>query len=727
MHNNEHTSEQGRATFGAVKWLRLAMVAAIVLPLALLAATAAIDYTRVSNQARERVQKTASIAREHALKVLETSEVIISRVLDLLDDDSDAQIEARQASLHANLKHAAEEIEQVQNIYAWSRTGDPLVSSRYYPLPPINIADREDFTVHVHDRVGTHITRQLIGRASGEQFFDVSRRRETADGSFAGTVSVSLLPQYFNAFYSELSAPTGGMSISIWRNDGYLLARYPARPVPTGRLPANTELMKFVATGRHFGEARGTSSTDGTERLYGFRKIGPYPLYVSVGLDYSEVMAEWYRNLMTSALFAFPAVFALVLITWVALQKARREQAAIEQWREEANRRASAEEALRQSQKLEAIGQLTGGVAHDFNNLLQVVSTNLYILKVKAKGCDVDQPLGAIARAVASGETLTKHLLAFSRRRPLQPRVMQLQERMADIRTLLQHTLRGGVALHMSIADDLWPIRADPAELEMALINIAVNARDALPDGGSVTVTARNMLCDGSRRHANLRGDYVAISVRDTGAGIAADLLDRVFEPFFTTKEVGKGTGLGLSQVYGFAAQSEGSAAIESELGLGTTVTLYLPRSLEAPEPKAAAPDVAEERAGTGRILLAEDNPEIGRAVSAVLQEIGYAVRHVPNAEFALAALRSEGPFDVLVTDIVMPGLMNGLDLARMVRLRFPCLPVLLVSGYTAEAHKAAAEGYRILGKPFRPEALAAAIRETRQNHRDEPRQASRT
>jgi len=728
MNDDQHTFEKARATSGgAVRWLHLAMVASVVLPLALLAATAAIDYVRVMNQARERVQKTASIAQEHALKVLETSEVIITRVLDLLDDDSDAQIKTREPSLHANLKRVAEEIEQVRNIYAWSRTGEPLVSSRYHPVPPVNVAGREDFAVHVHDRIGTHVTRQLIGRTTGERFFNVSRRRETAAGGFAGIVTVSLLPQYFTAFYKELSAPTNGMSISIWRNDGYLLARYPARSDPTARLPASTELMKFVATGRHFGEARGKASASGTERLYGFRKIGPYPLYVSVALDYPEVMAEWYRNLATSALFALPAVLALVFITWVALQKTRREQAAVEQWREEANRRASAEEALRQAQKLEAIGQLTGGVAHDFNNLLQVVSTNLYILKVKAKGCDVEQQLGAIARAVTSGETLTKHLLAFSRRRPLQPRVMQLQERMADIRTLLQHTLRGDVALHTNVEDSLWSIKIDPAELEMALINVAVNARDALPDGGSVTVTARNVRCDGSQRYASLRGDYVAIAVHDTGAGIPADILDRVFEPFFTTKEVGKGTGLGLSQVYGFAAQSEGSATIESELGRGTTVTLYLPRALEAPAAQAAAPETAEERVGTGHILLAEDNPEIGRAVSAVLEEMGYAVRHVPNAESALAALRSERPFDVLITDIIMPGSMNGLDLARTVRLRFPWLPVLLVSGYTAEADKAAAEGYRILSKPFRPEALAAAIRETLSSHNDEQLRASTT
>jgi two-component system NtrC family sensor kinase len=697
---------------GAIRSLELAMIASVAVPLALLAATAVVDYDRVMRQSTEHVHKTASIAEEHALKVLETSEVIIGRVLDLVADDSDARIATREERLHQKLQEIQRDIEQVQNIYAWGPAGEAVLSSRYYPSPRVSIRDREDFAVHLEQRIGAYVTRPLVGRASGERFFNISRRRETPEGRFAGVVTVSLRPQYFSDFYRELSTARGGMSISIWRQDGVLLARYPDPGEPV-QLRPDSALAAFIASGKDTGETRGLSGVDGVERLIGFRKIGRYSLYISAGLDKTEIMSEWYRNLAISALFAVSASLGLLLVTWLALQKTRREQAALAQWRVESERRANAEEQLRQAQKLEAIGQLTGGVAHDFNNLLQVVSTNLYILKLKLRGADVDAQLSAIARAVASGETLTKHLLAFSRRRPLQPRTMVLQESFDEIQTLIRQALRGDVTLRCSLQPGLWPLDADAEELQMALLNIAVNARDALPEGGIVTLEARNATLTATEPGVNLRGDFVAISVTDTGYGIPPEVLEHVFEPFFTTKAVGKGTGLGLSQVYGFAIQSGGAATIASTMGHGTTVTLYLPRSQRAPEADRKSGDARAHEPDCGCILLVEDNPEIGDAVSAVLRETGYSVRHVGDADQALATLGDDPDIDLLITDIVMPGSMSGLDLARVVRRHYPGVPVLLMSGYTAEADKAAAEGYRILSKPFRPEALADAIRRT--------------
>ncbi|MGE5523390.1 MAG: ATP-binding protein [Rhodospirillaceae bacterium] len=697
---------------GAIKWLKAAMIASVVLPFAMLAVTAALDYGRIMRQSTERVHKTASIAEEHALKVLETGEVIIGRVLDLIDGATGSDIAAREYALHMKLRQIQRDIGQIQNIYAWGLSGDALINSRSYPTPRVNIRDREDFEAHAARRVGTYITQPLVGRATGERFFNISRRRETADGRFAGVVTVSLRPEYFSDFYRELSTERGGMAISIWRSDGSLLARYPAR-ANLVRLANDSALARFIASGEEIGESRGASGVDGVERVIGFRKIGDYPLYISAGLDYSEILDEWYRDLGISALFAVSGALGLLLVTWLALQKTRREQAAIAQWRAEAERRASAEEALRQAQRLEAIGQLTGGVAHDFNNLLQVISTNLYILKLKLRGGDFEPQLSAMARALSSGETLTKHLLAFSRRRPLQPRALHLEEVFDEMQTLMRHTLRGNVTLRCVLQPGLWPVKADAEELQMALLNIAVNARDALPEGGAVTLKARNATLTGAEPGVNLRGDYVAIAVTDNGQGIPPDVLDRVFEPFFTTKAVGKGTGLGLSQVYGFAIQSGGATTIQSAPGRGTTVTIYLPRSHEAPTETQRTEGEPQHEAATGKVLLVEDNPEIGNAVSAILREMGYDVRHVGDADEALAAIRGGADVDLLITDIVMPGSMSGLDLARTVRTHHPWLPVLLMSGYTAEADKAAAEGYRILSKPFRPETLADAIRRT--------------
>ncbi|HWI14688.1 MAG TPA: hybrid sensor histidine kinase/response regulator, partial [Burkholderiales bacterium] len=503
------------------------MIASVVLPLAMLAVTAAIDYERIMRQSTERVHKTASIAEEHALKVLETSEVIISRVLDLVSGEDDASIVAREQSLHAKLQDVQRDIGQVQNIYAWGPGGHALVSSRYYPAPRVNISDREDFKAHVEGHPGTYITQPLLGRASGERFFNISRRRETADGKFAGAVTVSLRPEYFSDFYRELT-DRGGMAISIWREDGVLLARYPDR-TQTVRLAPTSALARFIAGGAEVGEARGRSGVDGVDRVIGFRKIGRYPLYISAGLDHAAILGEWHRNLAISALFALSGALGLLLVTSLALRKTRREQAAVAQWRAEAERRASAEEALRQAHKLEAVGQLTGGVAHDFNNLLQVISTNLYILRLKLRDAECEAQLSAIARALASGETLTKHLLAFSRRRPLQPRPLLLQDRFDEIQMLIRQTLRGNVALRCTLEPGLWPINADAEELQMALLNIAVNARDALPDGGTVSIEARNASLSGTERGIDLRGDYVAIAVTDTGHGMPADVLQHAF------------------------------------------------------------------------------------------------------------------------------------------------------------------------------------------------------
>ncbi len=372
------------------------------------------------------------------------------------------------------------------------------------------------------------------------------------------------------------------------------------------------------------------------------------------------------------------------------------------------------EAALRQSQKLEALGQLTGGVAHDFNNLLLIIGSNLFMLR-RRLGETGAVEFDAVDRALGRAESLTRQLLTFGRRQALQPRRIDLVEHLPKVAELVRHLLPGNTEVRLDVAPDVWSVDIDPNEFELAVINIAVNAKDAMPRGGALTITARNAPRGARRLDEELAGDCVSIAVSDTGAGIPAAVIARVFEPFFTTKEPGKGTGLGLSQVYGFARQSGGTATVASVEGEGTTVMLYLPRASSAVALAAVAATVpppplsAREQA---EVLVVEDNPEVAEVSVALLQTLGYGVTQVDSAQAALEALATGSSFDLVFSDVVMPGGMSGVELARLLRNRYPRLPVLLTTGYSMAAQEAGKEGFPILPKPYRPTALQAQIRD---------------
>jgi CheY-like chemotaxis protein len=367
--------------------------------------------------------------------------------------------------------------------------------------------------------------------------------------------------------------------------------------------------------------------------------------------------------------------------------------------------RARAEETLRQAQKIEAIGQLTGGVAHDFNNLLMVITGGLDMLGRTGDAARRQLLVDGMRQAAHRGAGLTKQLLAFSRRQPLQPQPVDLVRQIGSMKDLLDRSLRGDVLVEFEFAPDLWPVEVDPGELELVILNLTVNARDAMPNGGTIRVRAMNVA--GGER------DHVRLEVIDSGIGMSAEIRERVFEPFFTTKEVGKGSGLGLAQVYGFVNQSGGTVAIESEVGEGTRIILTLPRSFEAPmgDAGSAAELRAEHKAHAGRLLLVEDNDEVAALVREMLDELGFDVLRVASARAALGALADGRRVDIVFSDIVMPGDMNGLELARESRARAPDLPVVLTSGYAEQAiREAEADGLIVLRKPYGLEDLAMVL-----------------
>jgi PAS domain S-box-containing protein len=365
------------------------------------------------------------------------------------------------------------------------------------------------------------------------------------------------------------------------------------------------------------------------------------------------------------------------------------------------------QQQLAESQKMDALGQLTGGVAHDFNNLLMIVTGHIHMLKTIAAG---DPKAARAARAIElaaqRGATLTRQLLTFSRRQRVNPQPIDIRQRIDSIREVLTSGLGGGIRLVVDVTADAWPVTVDVGEFEIALVNLVINARDAMPDGGTVTISAANISVE--EGDTVPPGDYVAIAVQDTGVGIPPDIIARVFDPFFTTKPVGKGTGLGLSQVYGFAHQAGGTVKIESALGEGTRLTMVLPRAAEGSVGVEA--DVGgAARLRTGTVLLVEDNPDVAAASTSLLEQLGYSVRWVPNAEAALDEIEKNS-VDLVFSDIVMPGRLDGLGLAQLVRERHPGLPILLATGYSEAAQNV--RGFPILRKPYQMHELSRALAE---------------
>lgn len=413
---------------------------------------------------------------------------------------------------------------------------------------------------------------------------------------------------------------------------------------------------------------------------------------------------------------------------WRALGLEQAVEARTSELREANNRlqaemieRAAAEAQLRQVQKMEAVGQLTGGIAHDFNNMLAVVVGGLDLARRKLHGPrrEVEFHLDNAMEGATRAAALTRRLLAFARAEPLLPESISPSELIEGMLDLLDRAIGERIQVVTRFAEEPWTVFADPTRLENAILNLAVNARDAMPDGGRLTIAVDNIHAADHEIDDLPAGDYVRIEVTDTGTGISPEHLERVFEPFFTTKPVGKGTGLGLSQMFGFARQSGGHAAVQSELGQGTSVTLFLPRDASdagaaaraAPKPARAEGDEQAIAAGAhrgARILVVEDDPRVARSTIGALEELGYRTLSASGGAEALDLLGSETDISLLITDVMMPE-MTGTELAAAVRPLYPALPILFVTGYVGEAGDGLTGG-EVLRKPFSVASLAAAV-----------------
>lgn len=702
--------------------LRTLLGLAVALPLTFFLGYAWMSYTDAREAVKESVERLGHVAEEHALKVFEINDQLINRILDLSERVDDAAIARDETQYHAALSRIGADIPQLSSINLFGSDGSLLASNRFYPVPAVGIAERADFQYHLARRGPLYISPVYQGAALGLPVFNVSVARRGPKDEFRGMVSVSLRPDYFSEYYKHLAQGESGVAIMLVHAEGSIMARHPngSRDV---QLQSYGPVMQEISAGKYTGVAEYVSPVDGRVRFGAFRQIGNNPVYIVTSYARDAWLSEWYGRAAVVAGFTFVPSLALCVLLLIALRRLQREEEGWDQWRAEVTHRQAMEIAYKQARRLEALGQLTGSVAHDFNNLLMVVSTSTMLLRRRLAGReDVEQPLGALERSLEAGKRLTRQLLAFSRKQPLRPEVLDVPAQMREFIDLVRASLGGRISLSLDIDPETRPVYVDEGEFELAMLNLAINARDAMPEGGTLTVCARNVQLDGEGVQ-NLRGEFVAISFQDSGQGISEADLHHVFEPFFTTKAPGRGTGLGLAQVYGFCEQAGGTATVESGVGEGTKVTLYVPVS-ERPLQAAVAPahDEPEQRRA-GRVLLVEDNPEVAQATRILLEQIGYAVEVVPNADEAMLRIDLRPAWDIVVSDVLMPGRASGIVLAKWLHTHHPELPVLLVTGYTAQLEQAKSEGLQVLAKPFDADGLRKAIDMVREAARHRARE----
>jgi two-component system NtrC family sensor kinase len=583
-----------RRTRRGLTWpLRLLLAASFAVPLLLLGIAAWQNLRLVRVQTQQRVTDETGQLHEHAVSAMETYALILAWIDDRIRGLDWERIEYDHA-LHSFLSDI-ETLPQIGAVSIVDASGRVRASGRPLPAPAPDLSDLDAFIAQKQPDTGIYIGHVHPDSLTHVEDFSISRRRTTREGDFDGVIVVSARPAYFSDFFNTVSRDED-FSASLLLSDGWVLVRYP--PPPT--LPVfspDAPVMQAIAAQPDHGSFWGSGSVDGIHRLFGYERIGGYPLYVVFGIPSRDILAAWRGNLVDYLLFAVPASLGLFCMTLFAVRQLQRQKVASWRWqrtaqrlKREMDRRTRAETELYQAQRMEALGQLTGGVAHDFNNLLTVLQGCLELLSGRQRDerlqARVDMALGTLER----GKKLTGQLLAFARRQPLTVARLDINRLLRRMAELLTQTVGSKVRVVNDLAPDLWPVDTDATQLELAVINLAINARDAMPNGGTLRVRTFNTTLPAQAFDGGLRneGDFVGMEISDTGTGMPPGVLARAFEPFFTSKEAGKGTGLGLSMVYGFARQSGGSASIRSQVGRGTTVTLLLPRAREDVIPDGA-------------------------------------------------------------------------------------------------------------------------------------------
>jgi signal transduction histidine kinase/CheY-like chemotaxis protein len=496
----------------------------------------------------------------------------------------------------------------------------------------------------------------------------------------------------------------------VFHPEGFVFYHVPAATEPLGEKAAGNPLFERARTLTKSGTARLPAHGSTAATVAGFQPVSEPALFAVVSLDESALLANWRHEAIVSAIVLGLAVAGFAAVLRLVFRQL--------------DARAAAEEALARAQRLDAIGQLTGGVAHDFNNLLTAIMMNISMIK---SGSDAAARRGAdavhvdeIEKASRRAALLVQQMLTFARRQPLQPKLVDLNDLVRDLQSMLSRMLGEDITLKLELAAEPCPAEVDPVQFESSLVNLCLNARDAMPRGGVLILATAPTTLDKAGARLNpdaVPGRYVEVSVTDTGTGIAPEVLPKIFEPFFTTKPVGKGAGLGLSMVYGFLRQSGGHVDVQTEIGRGTRMSLYFPWSARAPaKPAAIAAPVAETpKARTGEIILfLEDEATVRHVGQKMLTNLGYSVVAVTYGGEALVRAREMPRIDLLLADVVLPGGLNGREVAEELTRQRPGLPVLFASGYSKDILEDRGQlgpVLRLLPKPYTVEQLSRAVR----------------
>ncbi len=707
----------------SVRPLRLMIAATIAIPLLILAFSAWTSYKQHFVEATDRLQRTVGTMHEHANKVFETFEISERYLEEVFDDVSDADIKADAKDYSNQLLNFIRNLPQLRDLWVIDANGKPLISATVHPLPPnLDLSDRDYFTAQKNTTAnGTYISEVTPARTNKTNFFAITRKRFAPDGSFNGVYLVSIAPEYFTQYYSQFPASEQTVS-GIMRTDGAILVRYP-QLMATKSAPSSP-LMQGIAKNPDRGTVTGNAYYDQIQRIISYRKLPNHDVYVFAGLNMSTIRGEWMDDMLVLLGFGVPATLTMFALAMMTMRYTRRESVAYARLREETARRENTELALRQAQKMEAVGRLTGGIAHDFNNLLTAILGNVELALRRNNASDerVGRSLSAIRQASLRAATLVQRLLTFSRQHPQEVKTVDVNRLVSDMSELLHRSIGETIRIETVLAGGLWKTALDPNQLENAVLNLAVNARDAMPKGGSLTIETSNAYLDEAyaRSVPDVKaGQYVMIAVSDTGGGMSAEVRDKAFEPFFTTKAAGAGSGLGLSMVYGFVKQSHGHIQIYSEADQGTSIKMYFPRlANEAAFPaweQTAAPALPPSGEHHECILLVEDDDDVRRFAVDALKDIGYRVEQADTGAKALEILKTTPEIALLFTDVILPGGMNGRELANEALKLRPGLPVLFATGYTRNAiihHGRLDADVDLLTKPFTTENLALKVRQ---------------
>ena len=547
------------------------MAVTLALPLALFGYAAWLSWLATHSAADREISRTLDVAYEHALKVFETIDLSLTETEEAVRGLSDLEIAANLARIHRRMNRLADALPQIKSLWLFDRTGRPLVNSIETVQPDLDFSDRDYFKIPALGQEDSlFVGRVLLPRPpyTGAPFFSVSRRR--SGDEFTGVVQASVLPEYFETFYARI-AQQDGLFFALGLTDGNVIARHPRLDI-SAKVDSKGAAGRQVRTNPSGGMLTAETTADGIERRLAYRRLETYPVYVAAGLSTSSIAGRWHADLVSYVVIGLPLTAIVFGLLYFALRRS-------EDLYAEGERRRQAEEHLRQGQKLEALGHLTGGVAHDFNNLLTVIGSSAELLSVR----DLPEErrlryASAISETVRRASILTDRLLAFARRQPLTPSLFNVAANLDSIGAIVRTLCGPRIETTMSFPTDPVMVRVDASQFETAVINLAANARDAMSGAGKLDIAVSEIAAD-DRLPLEFRDGrrYARIAVRDSGSGIDPENLAHIFEPFFTTKDPGKGTGLGLSQVFGFARQAEGHVAADSQLGSGSTFFVYLP------------------------------------------------------------------------------------------------------------------------------------------------------